>query len=478
MSRSEPTALRQGALLLLLLTELTACSRVTSRGPAIATQVHSGARAGEVVRLPLGPPLLDQPQGRPACAVRGSPGLVLASGEAGRGWWRILSADGCVGWMEAPLSALGRARVFTPRPVSGSRESHDGEAFFESAWTPEAPLEGSDVLAVSRSRRPASNVQLAFPAYANPYLVPWLQVASPLGTFWLPASVVQFRWGQAATQDGARLQEALGAAGLEGLVRAPFLAPVSGLLARYAPQGALALAVLSLQQGGPRSPPLAMMFRLAEEELLVFRDGRGSVSSTRLGRSTDAPALLSDFSGVDLDGNEDPDLLLEVTSLSGDGWMSELLAVSGGQPPRLLASLPLGSESGEESAVHWTGAWWPEDAAPGAGARVWRVRSSSEGLEVWRHRLAGASRETERLEDWEGVLAETGSEEDARARALSLSTRLGQRVAVFFLGQGEGERWGYGRLFATPEQAHAWSGLAQPFDSSLRSIDAAELRRR
>ncbi len=344
-------------------------------------------------------------------ALRGGVALRLERVElGGRTWQQLLASDGRHGWTDQPLSA--------ERPVSARASAvalelmpvPPGDADFAGATAvPVAEGRTGTLLGGSRESQVADMRELMRPSWLNPGLAPWprwefggVSGYAPLGAMalsWTPPS-------GARTAEESTIRDRLGAWGLEGFSRAPFLAPLAEPLQRHAPrEGAPALDLSGLPHKpagratlhGAWAGPL-FAYRAATAPagawaaLLGFGQGAarafrfiGTDGSAAVALANDDDLEVVRIEEADLDGDGRPEWLLEVVGLYGDGYYSELWVVDGRSREGTLyvqrESMSRGP--GDNPAAEQDAAW---GLNPDRSVWIWRSTARTNRMTQLRYR--------------------------------------------------------------------------------------------
>jgi hypothetical protein len=209
----------------------------------------------------------------PAVLVQGGVALRLEQIQLeGRSWQHLLASDGSHGWTAQPL---GGERQVSARAQSDGFELltlPPGHADFLSAVGRPVP-QGAEgrLLGGSRDSHVADAQDQMLPSWLNSGLAPWPHWDMGGVQGWAPLQQVALSWAGDPAPKDASARSLLGAWGLKGLTRAPFLAPLAPALKHLAPaDGTLALdlsgapglapaAACCTAIGGGRSPPTARL---------------------------------------------------------------------------------------------------------------------------------------------------------------------------------------------------------------------------
>lgn len=359
----------------------------------------SGSGAQGLVQGVLGLALSPAPGQAPALQVQGGVALRLEQVQLqGRSWQHLLASDGRHGWtaqplgVERPVNARARGRGLELLPVP------PGHVDFLSAVGQPVPAGATGrLLGGSRDSQVADTQDQMLPAWLNPSLAPWAHWVMGGVDGWAPLQQVALEWaGDPAPADGSA-RGMLGAWGLQGLSRAPFLAALAPALQRLAPADgtpALDLSGVPGQAAGRRvlhgawQGPLSA-YRAASAPagglaaLLSFGQGKsrafvlqGTNGTTSVALADDDSLSITRLEEVDLDGDGLPEWVLEVAGLYGDGYYTELWVVDGRNTPGPLRvqRQALSRSSGEAPASAQDAAW-----AIGSDRTLWVWRSAAKG---------------------------------------------------------------------------------------------------
>jgi hypothetical protein len=448
-----------------------------------------GCGAQGLVEGVLGLMLSPSPGQAPALQAQGGVALRLEQVQLqGSLWQHLLASDGSHGWTAQPLGAeravSGRARgdglELLPVPP--------GHVDFLSSVGQPVPIGATGrLLGGSRDSQVADTQDQMLPAWLNPSLAPWVRWVMGDVDGWAPLQQVALDWaGYSAPADGST-RSILGAWGLQGLSRAPFLAPVAPALKRLAPaDGTPALdlsgapgqvAGRSVLRGDWQGPLNA--YRAASAPagglaaLLVFGQGKARAFVLQGANGTTAVALADEDSlsilrleEVDFDGDGRPEWVLEVAGLYGDGYYTELWVVDGRSTlgsPRIQRHA-LSRSAGENPGGTQNAGW-----AIGSDRTLWVWRSAATGsrlsaLRYGRGGLTAAAGRTPALV----LLGEDDSALAAQQRRLQVLTTAPGAV-VLPRHTATGLRWITAVPAASPAKAGRWA--------AERSLPAASVRK-
>ena len=443
-----------------------------------------GQQIGEILTGVFDLPVSPRAGSAAALTLRGSPAIVIAREKdgAGRTWIRLLAADGSSGWTSRTLHGQP-ARIIAPTTLDLSPHAPGDPAFSPSDDLLSVAAAQASVTGSSRVGRVSSPEQLKIPAWLNPFLGPWLKVQAASTAGWIAPSEVEFAWGQ--NPSGQDLDPAADALGLEGIVRSPFLGALGRTLAAQSPSpGQALLRFEDIQsQSTPGAVPAGTptwnssnLFLRSARSLISFPGSLGTAFVfPHLGLALVAQGhpTVVEYRLADLDGDRQPELLLQLVSTYGDGYTTALWIVDGAASQNgslRITAVTLGGSSGEPGGSTVDAKWWAD--APGTTARstVWISRAQHSRVEF--AALDYTASAASATKAYAVVAGEFSTTETAAAKAILLSGKAPHSVAFFPWTANERgvKSWAAGRLFRDRDDAVAWRKQAALPESSLRQI--------
>lgn len=304
------------------------------------------------------------PGGRMTGKSAGGLGLVVAERiVAGVTWRRILTSDGGAGWTAAPLPArVPVAASAAAAPFTVTKASPDDPAFEENATDlPVTSGANGTIIGATSKARVASVRELMVPLRLRRERWPWLELRFGATSGFAPLDSIRLGWDTGAPSTS--LDASLDAAGVGGLVLAPFLGAVTRAVMALAPAPGSRAATMPEGDASPQSAELPAVwsgidavYRSGSSTLLVFASPAGHlfrfVDRERVTTdvfAADGEAYPVRVTRVDLNGDGAPEWVLEVCAVNGDGYATSLWVVDGTSRPDhpRLTPLPLSGSSGE-----------------------------------------------------------------------------------------------------------------------------------
>jgi hypothetical protein len=447
-------------------------------GLTLATLTSVSAAQG-LVPSTRGLALSPGPGEAPAMRLQGGLALRLEQvTQAGQTWQHLLASDGSHGWAalaienESPVMARAVGVGLELLPVPPGHPD-----FMSALGQPVSAGAQGHLLGGSRDSQVADMQDRMLPAWLNPGLAPWPRWKMGDVDGWAPLQQVALDWQADHLPADSSARNALGAWGLFGLSRAPFLAPLMPVLKPLAPgNGVSAVDVSgapgkahqrSLLNGVWEGPLVAYRATVAPvgglAALLSFGQGKarafvlqGTSNKTSVITADDDSLSIVRLEEFDLDGDGLPEWVLELAGLYGDGYYTELWVVDGRstQGSVRIQRQALSRSSGETPASAQDAAW-----AIGSDRTLWVWRSSASGsrmaaLRYGRGRLSAAAGMAPALV----VLGDDDNRIAAQQRQLQLQNSATAPEAVVLPRQTlAGLRWVTAVPTASMPQARRWA---------------------
>ena len=302
---------------------------------------------GSVLLGALGLSVSDEAGKAPNKRLNGAPAVVVEQAAAG---YRLIGADGTIGWASSPSGSFVAAGVtfedpntelfsvlFTPPSASPP----DLETTAVGAGF--ATIIGASPRAVAESMW-----QLGAGVWNQSVTLPWLRVKSSNVTGWLPPSTTSVVWQVAETQRCNPF------ANLHGLVRGSRLARAKRALAEWAPKAGAVLQPLAtpgappLQITAPCAADAAIFSRESEPPTLVQFNCGGSPVFAYSNVGERAYFALNDdrtdigrYAFVDVFGDAKPELVLELGLSWSHDYVTTLLILPSKANAKALGLFPL-----------------------------------------------------------------------------------------------------------------------------------------
>ena len=361
--------------------------------PPEATQRTLG-----IVQGVLGLELSDSPGSPPNRAIRGNLAIVVESRPDKKvAWSRLVTSDGVHGWTSSGLVPSSAVEVEPlTHPFTLMNKSPDAQDFSENAE--EIPIANGtkgSILGASSKSRVSSTRSLMVPERLRRDQLPWLFLEFGSDEGYAPIDGVTLTWP--AGSGNGTLEDTMEAAGMRGLVWRPFLGPVKSRLMELAPRPGAdgyfmdGTAVAARQAKLPESwDGVEVIYREANALLIVFSSG-----TARLFRFISSGAATSDIFApndepypgrvmrMDLNADGNPEWILEIVGVYGDGYYSALWVIDGmsGLDGLKSARLPLSHSSGEKAGD--AEATW--EIAPDGMIRVTRTKGEGRASSQYRY---------------------------------------------------------------------------------------------
>lgn len=427
---------------------LAACSR---KNEPNVTEI------GQVGSIPQALPLSPDPGAKPDRVAGGSPALVLEvrSNDADkRRWYRLLAADGTFGWTTEAPAALAIATASATGTMQVLDHSPD-----DAGASPKAIMLGAPAAIVGASRQSstASPQHLMLAPDSNFLRTPYLKLMAEDKTGWISPYEISL----AVT----------GAVSVQGLVRSPF--PIVAPDPAETPAAAIRLN----EDGRPAKPGTAGVKQSWNPvNAAVFAGPRAAYvfgSATNAGANpatlllfenkAEIAHLILDSQSVllqgarpaDLNGDGNPEWLLELGQLSGHGYSSKLWIVSV-NGAKVAAAKPseLTTQAGDTPGA--SASWWFDELQK----QLWVARVNEQGAEAervnWTKAGAAFAKTT-------AAFAVASQAFDSKAQATAAMLEFNSRLPVFPVVENGKVRWVAGRLFASEKEAHEWQRSVPQF---------------
>ena len=390
--------------------------------------------------------------------------------ELTRDGYRLLGADGTVGWTTSTAPAIASGVAFDTPEVEVSSAVFKPDSASAGVKTSAIGADFASIVGASRGPVEEEMWQLGAGSWLDDVAVPWLQVKSVATSGWLYPSSTNVVWN---VTEAERCNPY---AGLHGLVRAPFLTRAKRELLSLLPHAGTALSPVLADSDSPWKAPKAgcsveAAIFLEESQpptLVVFNCENTQVFSySALGKRTNFllsydRAHLARFQLADVQGDAEPELLLEVGMKSGHDYVTTLVMLPSQPGEKLLGAFALNGLAAE------TRANWAVDVK---AREVSLVRTTKQAIDVKRVRAlsAGSSPGDWALVEEEAYLAVLGqpkalvaAERDALAHTHGLVVPLPSKAKPSFA---------VGEVFST--QAIACGALDAPTVSAgVRALSA------